>query len=45
MVGRIFLDANGAWFWGLSYGTTQSRDEAAAAFKAEYGRWLKETAN
>ncbi len=52
-VGRIFLDDNGRWFWGVSfmlthrksYGTVESRDEAMAAFRAEYERWLKEAAN
>jgi hypothetical protein len=49
-VGRIFLDANRTWFWGVSfqltgrksYGTANSLEEAKAAFKAEYERWLRE---
>jgi hypothetical protein len=49
---RIFLDANERWFWGLGhfaqldgkkgYGTVDTREEAMAAFKAEYERWLQE---
>jgi hypothetical protein len=42
-VGRIFLDANETWFWGVdfaltggkSYGTATTLDEAKAAFRAE----------
>ncbi len=49
-VGRIFLDDNGAWFWGVdfmlthrkSYGTAESREGAMVAFKAEYERWQRE---
>ena len=43
-VGRIFLDANNAWFWGVdfqitgrkSYGHAPTLDEAKAAFRKEY---------
>jgi hypothetical protein len=43
-VGRIFLQASGAWFWGVdfqitgrsSYGHVSTLDEAKAAFRAEY---------
>jgi hypothetical protein len=46
-VGRIFLDANHAWFWGVdfqltgrkSYGHAVSLEEAKAAFRAEYEKW------
>jgi hypothetical protein len=46
-VGRIFLDANSAWFWGVnfqitgrkSYGQVMTPDEAKAAFRAEYEKW------
>jgi hypothetical protein len=49
-VGHIFLQAHGAWFWGVdfmltsrkSYGDADSLDKAKAAFKAEYERWQKE---
>jgi hypothetical protein len=42
-VGRIFQQADGAWFWGLSfqltgrksYGNAASLDEAKAAFRAQ----------
>jgi hypothetical protein len=52
-IGRIYLDTNGSWFWGVSwmltkqksYGTAESRDEAMAALRAAYERWLKEPAN
>jgi hypothetical protein len=48
VVGRIYLDTNGHWFRGVSwmltkrksYGTAASRDDAMAAFKAEYHRCL-----
>jgi hypothetical protein len=53
-VGRIFLDANHMWFWGVSfpltgrksYGQAPSIEEAKAAFRAEYeaGRVSGETA-
>jgi hypothetical protein len=43
-VGRIFLDANNAWFWGVdfqitgrkSYGHAPTLDKAKAAFRKEY---------
>ena len=46
-VGRIFLQASGTWFWGVSfdltgrksYGDAGSLDEAKAAFRAEYEGW------
>jgi hypothetical protein len=46
-VGRIFRQADGAWFWGVSFqltarksfGNAASLDEAKAAFRAEYERW------
>jgi hypothetical protein len=46
-VGRIFLDANNAWFWGVdfqitgrkSYGHAPTLTEAKAAFRVEYERW------
>ncbi len=51
-VGRIFLDANERWFWGLGferqrggkkrYGTVDTREEAMAAFRVEYESWLEE---
>jgi hypothetical protein len=45
--GRIFLQASGAWFWGVdfqitgrkSYGHTATLDEAKAAFRKEYEAW------
>jgi hypothetical protein len=48
-VGRIFLDANHAWFWGVdfqitgrkSYGHAPSLEEAKAAFRAEYEAWRR----
>ncbi len=50
VVGRISLQAHGAWFWGfdfmstrrMSYGSSESREDAMVAFKTEYERWLKE---
>jgi hypothetical protein len=49
-VGRIFQQMDGQWFWGVSlivgrksYGHAPSLDEAKAAFRAEYERWLRET--
>ena len=50
-VGRIFRQANGAWFWGVrfqltgvkSYGTAPTLDAAKAAFKVEYERWSEES--
>jgi hypothetical protein len=52
-IGRLFLQAHGAWFWTLdfmvtrrmSYGSAESREDAMVAFKAEYDRWLKGGAN
>jgi hypothetical protein len=52
-VGRIYRvtdHPDSDWFWGVSfmvtrrksYGYADSLDEAKAAFKAEYERWLKE---
>jgi hypothetical protein len=49
-VGRIFLDANHTWFWGVSfqltgrksYGHAATLDEAKAAFRNEYGTWRAE---
>jgi hypothetical protein len=46
-VGRIFLDANHNWFWGVSfqitdrksYGHAATLDDAKAAFRAEYEAW------
>jgi hypothetical protein len=46
-VGRIFLDANNVWFWGVdfqitgrkSYGHVATLEEAKAAFRAEYAAW------
>ena len=46
-VDRIFLQASGAWFWGVdffltrrkSYGDALTLDEAKAAFRAEYEAW------
>jgi hypothetical protein len=46
-VGRIFLDANSAWFWGVdfqitgrkSYGHVPTHEVAKAAFRAEYEVW------
>ena len=46
-VGRIFIDASGAWFWGVSfdltgrksYGYAATLDEAKAAFRVEYEAW------
>jgi hypothetical protein len=43
----IFLQASGAWFWGVSfqltgrksYGHVSTLEEAKAAFRAEYERW------
>ncbi len=48
-VGRIFLQAHGAWFWGLNfmakrrmiYGSAKSREGAIVAFTAEYETWKK----
>jgi hypothetical protein len=45
--GRIFLDANHTWFWGVSfqltglksYGHAATLDEAKAGFRAEYETW------
>jgi hypothetical protein len=45
VVGRIFLEAHGAWFWARisrRYGTAESREDAMAAFKAEYEPWQRE---
>jgi hypothetical protein len=49
-VGRIYRvtdHPDSPWFWGLltrrkKYGTANTRDEAMAAFRAEYERWLRE---
>ncbi len=46
VVGRIFKDANDAWYWGVdfmlthrkSYGTADPCESAVAAFKAECER-------
>jgi hypothetical protein len=46
-VGRIFPQAHGAWFWGVSfmltgrksYGDANSLDGAKVAFRAEYEKW------
>jgi hypothetical protein len=46
-VGRIFLQASGTWFWGVSfqltgrksYGDAPTLDEAKAVFRAEYEAW------
>jgi hypothetical protein len=46
-VGRIFQQADGAWFWGVSfqltgrksYGHAAWLDAAKAAFRAAYERW------
>jgi hypothetical protein len=50
-VERIFQQADGRWFWGVSfqltdrksYGHATSLDEAKAAFKAEYEAWQSQT--
>jgi hypothetical protein len=47
VVGRIFLQASGAWFWGVSfqltgrksYGHPDSLEAAKSAFRAEYLAW------
>ena len=47
VVGRIFFQAHGKWFWGVSftltgrksYGDADSIDEAKALFRAEYEKW------
>ncbi len=52
-VGRIFLDANDTWFCSVHFmlthrkspGHVASREDAMAAFKVEYERWLQEAAN
>ncbi len=56
LVGRIYLidscDGVERWFWGVelktsrrkSHGRAESFDEAKAAFKAEFERWLEEQA-
>jgi hypothetical protein len=53
-VGRIYCAdsrvGRESWFWGVSfmltgkksYGNADSLDDAKAAFKAEYERWLQE---
>jgi hypothetical protein len=46
-VGRIFLDANHTWFWGVSfqltgrksYGHAATLEEAKAAFRTAYLAW------
>jgi hypothetical protein len=46
-VGRIFRQADGSWFWGVSfmltkcksYGHAASFEDAKAAFRAEHQRW------
>jgi hypothetical protein len=46
-VGRIFLQSDGQWFWGVafhltrrkSYGHAATIEEAKAAFRAEYEAW------
>jgi hypothetical protein len=46
-VGRIFRQADGKWFWGVSfqltgrksYGYAPTLDEAKAAFRVEYEAW------
>jgi hypothetical protein len=46
-VGRIFQEADGSWFWGVSfqltgrirYGHAPTLDEAKAAFRVEYEAW------
>ena len=48
-VGRIFQQADGSWFWGVSfqltgrksYGHAPTLDEAKAAFRVEYEAWKK----
>ena len=52
-VGRVFLDANKTWFWGVdfqitgrkSYGHAATLEQAKAAFRKEYIAWkgTKET--
>jgi hypothetical protein len=52
-VGRIFQQADGQWFWGVSFmltgrkgcGNAPTPDAAKAAFKAEYERWERERGN
>jgi hypothetical protein len=54
-VGRIFLDANETWFWGLAfefqlsgqkrYGSAATLDATKAAFRAEYDKWQREVAD
>jgi hypothetical protein len=47
VIGRVFRQADGQWFWGVSfqltrrksYGNAPSLDEAKAAFRAEYEAW------
>jgi hypothetical protein len=49
-VGRIFLQAHGELFWGVSfmltgrksYGDARTREAAMAAFRTESSRWFKE---
>jgi hypothetical protein len=46
-LGRIFQQADGQWFWGVSFQLTGRKslrppptlDEAKAAFRAEYEKW------
>ena len=46
-VGRIFQQADGQWFWGVSfqltgrksYGNAASLDEAKARFRSEHEAW------
>jgi hypothetical protein len=46
-VGRIFLDANNTWFWGVdfmltrrkSYGRAPTLDKAKPVFRVEYENW------
>jgi hypothetical protein len=52
-VGRIYRinTAHEQWWWGvsfmltgrMSYGTAPTREDAMAAFRAEYERWLEES--
>jgi hypothetical protein len=49
-VGRVFQQADGSWFWGVSfqitgrksYGHAASLDDAKAAFRLEYEAWQRE---
>jgi hypothetical protein len=50
-VGRIFLDANGTWFWGVSFELTRRKNyshtatlDEAKAFRVAYLDWQAENA-